>query len=156
MSDNPSTAAPPQGATPPAQPAPANRRPLLVIGAISLLALCAWAIYYFAYGRTHVSTDDAYVNGNLVRLTPQVSGTVVAIHTDETQFVRRGDVLVQLDPRDAEVALAQAKASLAQTVRDVAQLFADEKRDAALVQTQQVQLAQAKQDVERDRPLIAV
>uniref|UniRef100_UPI002616D821 HlyD family efflux transporter periplasmic adaptor subunit n=1 Tax=Pseudomonas sp. TaxID=306 RepID=UPI002616D821 len=113
-------------------------------------------IYYFAYGRTHVSTDDAYVNGNLVRLTPQVSGTVVGIHTDETQFVHRGDVLVQLDPRDSEVALAQAKASLAQTVRDVAQLFADEKRDAALVQTQQVQLAQAKQDVERDRPLIAV
>jgi membrane fusion protein, multidrug efflux system len=91
-----------------------------------------------------------------VRLTPQVGGTVIAIDTDETQFVRRGQVLVQLDPRDTEVALAQAKANLAQTARDVAQLFAEEQRDAALVQTQQVQLAQANEDVERDHPLIAV
>ena len=63
---------------------------------------------------------------------------------------------MQLDPRDAEVTLAQAKANLAQTVRDVAQLFAEEERDLALVQTQQVLLAQAEQDVARDRPLIAV
>ena len=155
MSDNPSTERAP-GAPPPAAAPPANRRPLFVIGAVALLALCAWAIYYFAYGRTHVSTDDAYVNGNLVRLTPQVAGTVVAIHTDETQFVHRGDVLVQLDPRDSEVALAQAKASLAQTVRDVAQLFAEEARDQALVRSQQVALAQANQDLTRDRPLLAV
>jgi membrane fusion protein, multidrug efflux system len=137
-------------------PARANRKPLYIIGAVVLLALLGWAIYYVTYGRDHVSTDDAYVNGNLIRLTPQVSGTVVAIHTDETQFVRRGDVLVQLDPRDAQVALAQAKANLAQTVRDVAQLFAEDARDQALVRSQQVALAQANQDVARDKPLIAV
>jgi membrane fusion protein, multidrug efflux system len=144
------------GAAPPAANSRSGRRPLFVIGAIAVLGLLGWAIYYFAYGRTHVSTDDAYVNGNLVRLTPQVSGTVVAIHTDETQFVHRGQVLVQLDPRDAQVALAQAKANLAQTVRDVAQLFAEEKRDVALVRSQQVALDQANQDVARDQPLIAV
>jgi membrane fusion protein, multidrug efflux system len=149
---NPPPAAPPAAA-------PANnrsRRPLFVLGGVALLVLVGWAVYYFAYGRTHVGTDDAYVNGNLVRLTPQVSGTVVAIHTDETQFVHRGDVLVQLDPRDAQVALAQAKANLAQTVRDVAQLFAEEARDVALVRSQQVALDQANQDVARDKPLIAV
>src|SRR5579864_5707257 len=108
MSDNPHAESGP-GAAPPAAATRPNRRPLFIIGAVALLALCAWTIYYFAYGRTHVSTDDAYVNGNLVRLTPQVSGTVVAIHTDETQFVQRGEVLVQLDPRDSAVALAQAK-----------------------------------------------
>ena len=155
MSDNPSTASG-QGATAPAAATRPNRRPLFIIGGLALLALCAWAIYYFAYGRTHVSTDDAYVNGNLVRLTPQVSGTVVAIHTDETQFVHRGDVLVQLDPRDSEVALAQSKANLAQTVRDVAQLFAEESRDQAAVRSQQVTLAQASQDLARDKPLLAV
>ena len=133
----------------------ATRRPLIIVG-IALLAVLGWGIYYLLGHRGHVSTDDAYVNGNLVRLTPQVAGTVIAINSDETQFVRRGQVLVQLDPRDTEVALAQAKATLAQTVRDVAQLFAEEQRDDALVQTQQVQLAQANQDVERDHPLIAV
>ena len=146
---------------PPAPPATtarthgASRRPLILLGVLAL-AVGAWALYYFVFARGFVSTDDAYVNGNLVRLTPQVSGTVVAISTDQTQFVRRGEVLVQLDPRDAEVALAQAKANLAQTVRDVAQLFAQEQRDAAQVRSQQVLLDQANQDVARDHPLIEV
>ena len=145
----------------PATPAPAaptgtNRRPLLVLGAIALFAVAGWTLYYLAFMRGHVTTNDAYVNGNLVRLTPQVSGTVVAIDTDETQFVRRGQTLVQLDPHDTEVALAQAKANLAQTVRDVQQLFAESARDEAVVETQQVQLSQANEDLARDRPLIAV
>jgi membrane fusion protein, multidrug efflux system len=138
----------------PAKSAP-NRRPLIILGVVVLIAALG-ALYYLVTTRGHVSTDDAYVNGNLIRLTPQVTGTVVGISTDETQFVRRGQVLVQLDPRDSDVALAQAKANLAQTVRDVAQLFAEEERDNALVRTQQVQLAQANQDVARDRPLLAV
>jgi membrane fusion protein, multidrug efflux system len=153
----PAAVAAPTAGQPPAAAASktASRRPLILL-ALVVLAVAGWALYYLFIGRYHVSTDDAYVNGNLVRLTPQVSGTVIAINTDETQFVRRGDVLVQLDPRDSEVALAQAKANLAQTVRDVAQLFAEETRDAAVVQTQRVQLAQANEDVERDHPLIAV
>ena len=162
MSDSKDTrqAASPAQAPDAATPAPrkipgGSRRPLILLG-IALLAILGGGIYYLRFMRGHVSTDDAYVDGNLVRLTPQVAGTVIAIDTDETQFVHRGQVLVQLDPRDSEVALAQAKANLAQTVRDVSQLFAQEQRDAALVQTQQVQLAQANQDVERDHPLIAV
>ena len=143
-----------QAATPAPQKS-ASRRPLILLG-IALLALLGGGVYDLMFMRGHVSTDDAYVDGNLVRLTPQVAGTVIAINTDETQFVHQGQVLVQLDPRDTEVALAQAKANLAQTVRDVAQLFAQEQRDAALVQTQHVQLAQANEDVERDHPLIAV
>jgi membrane fusion protein (multidrug efflux system) len=146
---------PAAGPTSPAAPAPRSRRPLIILGVAALLAVGA-ALYYFAVTRGHVSTDDAYVDGNLARLTPQISGTVVAINTDATQFVRRGQVLVQLDPRDTQVALAQAKANLAQTVRDVAQLFAEEQRDLALLQTQNVQLSQANQDLERDRPLLAV
>jgi membrane fusion protein (multidrug efflux system) len=157
MSDPKDTPQPPNPpATPSARQATApSRRPLIILG-IALIALAGWGLYYLLFQRGHVSTDDAYVNGNLVRLTPQVAGTVIAINTDETQFVHRGEVLVQLDPRDTQVALAQAKATLGQTVRDVAQLFAQERRDAALVQTQRVQLSQANQDVERDHPLIAV
>jgi membrane fusion protein, multidrug efflux system len=145
----------PGSAAAPAPAATTSKRPLILL-ALLVLAVAAWVLYYLFIGRGHVSTDDAYVNGNLVRLTPQVAGTVIAINTDETQFVRRAEVLVQLDPRDSQVALAQAKANLGQTVRDVAQLFAEETRDAAVVQTQRVQLAQANEDVERDQPLIAV
>lgn len=146
----------PRSQTPAPAAAAPNRRPLLVLGVVALVAVLASTVYYLTVLRGHVTTDDAYVNGNMVRLTPQVAGTVTAIGTDETQFVHRGQTLVELDPRDSQVALAQAKANLAQTVRDVAQLFAEEARDAAAVETQRVQLAQAGEDVERDRPLIAI
>ena len=142
---------PPQAAVP-----ARSRRPLFILAAIAVLGLLGWGLHYLTVGRFHVSTDDGYVDGNLVRLTPQLAGTVTAINTDETQFVRRGQVLVQLDPRDTQVSLAQAKANLAQTVREVAQLFSEEQRNEALVQAQQVQLAQSSQDVERDKPLIAL
>ncbi len=162
MSDPRDTAAqraPQSTPQPTPQPAPpaasASRRPLIIL-AVALIALAGWGFYYLVFARGHVTTDDAYVNGNLVRLTPQVSGTVIAINTDDTQFVHRGQVVVQLDPHDSEVALAQAKANLGQTVRDVAQLFAQEARDEAALQSQQVLLSQANEDVVRDHPLIAV
>jgi membrane fusion protein (multidrug efflux system) len=62
------------------------------------------------------------VNGDLIRIQPQVSGTVALITTDEAQPVRQGQLLIELDRRDAEVALEQAKANLAQSIRDVQQL----------------------------------
>ncbi|MDE2261434.1 MAG: HlyD family efflux transporter periplasmic adaptor subunit [Gammaproteobacteria bacterium] len=127
----------------------------LVVTAVAAAAL-AIGVYYVLFMRNHVTTDDAYVNGNLVRLTPQIGGTVVAIDTDETQYVHRGQVLVELDPRDAQIALSQSKANLAQTVREVAQLFAEERRDAALVSAQQTQLTQSGQDLARDRSLLSV
>lgn len=122
----------------------------------ALVVIAAIAIYYFGFDHSQVKTDDAYVNGNLVRLTPQVSGTIIGIDTDATQFVQRGQVLARLDPNDNEVALEQAKANLGQTVREVAQLYAQETRDAAAVTAQQTQLTQATQDLERDRSVFAV
>jgi len=142
---------PPEGAA----RARRNPAPLIVLGVLVVAGL-AFGIYHYAVGVNHAVTDDAYVNGNLVRLTPQVAGTVVAINTDATQFVKQGELLVQLDPRDNDVALAQARANLGQTVREVAQSFANEKRDAATVAAQQVQYTQATQDLERDRSLVAV
>jgi membrane fusion protein (multidrug efflux system) len=129
--------------------------PLLLL-AVMLLAGVCFGAYEYLVGRYHASTDDAYVNGNLVRLTPQVSGIVVAINADETQFVERGQLLIQLDPHDNELALAQARANLAQTVRDVAQMFANERRDAATVSVQETQFSQSSQDLARDQSLASV
>ena len=145
-----------QEKTEPTNNARKSRRLPTILLSCTLAGIAACAVYYFAIARHEVKTDDAYVNGNLVRLSAQVSGTVVGIDTDETQFVRRGQVLVQLDPRDTEIALAQAKASLGQTVRDVAQLFAQESRDAATVNAQQTLLTQATEDLARDRTVFAV
>jgi membrane fusion protein (multidrug efflux system) len=136
------------------EPGKSKRLPtILMISA--LVAILGVGIYYFGFHKDQVETEDAYVNGNLVRLTPQVNGTVIGINIDETQFVQRGQVLVQLEPRDADLALATAKASLGQTVRDVAQLFAQEGRDSAAVSAQQTLLSQARQDLERDQSVFA-
>src|SRR6516165_6135435 len=91
------------------------------LGALAIVVLLVGAVYlaYWAQVlRYDQSTDDAYVGGNVVQITPQISGTVVAIGADDTQFVKAGQPLVRLDPADAHVALDQAEAQLARTLRD--------------------------------------
>src|SRR3984957_3090988 len=86
---------------------------LLVI--VILFSAIAYGLYYFLIARFHESTDDAYVNGNIVQITPQVVGAVISVNADDTQTVKEGDPLVLLDPADSKVALDQAEANLAQT-----------------------------------------
>ena len=143
-----------QTAKAPARASNMLRRGLIVLAVVVAAVLVG--VYYARDVRYHVTTDDAYVNGNLVGLTPQIAGTVVAINTDETQYVRRGQVLIELDSRDEKIAFAQSKANLAETVREVAQLFTEERRDAAVVNAEQTQLSQSDEDLTRDRSLKAV
>ncbi|HEX3835915.1 MAG TPA: efflux RND transporter periplasmic adaptor subunit [Steroidobacteraceae bacterium] len=128
---------------------------IAVFGAVLVLIAIGVLIYHLAIGRYYVATTDAYVNGDLVRLAPQISGTVAEITTDETQAVRRGQLLVRLDSHDTDNSLAQAKANLAQTVREVVQLFAQEIRDKATIAAQAAQLKLADQNLSRDRGLIS-
>jgi membrane fusion protein, multidrug efflux system len=127
---------------------------LWIFAAVLVVAGIGILIYHFTVGQFYVKTKDAYVNGDMVRLAPQVSGTVTEITTDQTQPVHRGQLLVRLDPHDTDVSLAQAKANLAQTVRDVVQLFEEEKRDEAAVTAQEAQLTLANQNLNRDKGLI--
>ena len=102
-------------------PAGAKRRKwLMAVAAMVAVAAGAYGTYYAAVLRHYESTDDAYVQGNLVQITPQVSGTVISIGADDTDFVKSGQELVKLDTADAQVAIDQAEAQLAQTVREVA------------------------------------
>jgi membrane fusion protein, multidrug efflux system len=127
---------------------------LWIFGGVVILAAIGIAIYHFMVGQYHVTTTDAYVNGNLIRLQPQVSGTVTYIAVEQTQPVQRGQLLIQLDPHDADVQLAQSRANLAETVRDVVQLFAQERQQQAVLAAQQAQLALANKNLARDRGLI--
>ena len=141
---------PQQPASPP-QPANNGKRKrmmtLLVI--VILIAAVAYGLYYFLVARFHEDTDDAYVSGNVVQITPQVTGTVVAVNADDTQTVKAGDPLVVLDPADARVALQQAEANLAQTVRQVRGLFADDNQYQAQVALRQSDLSRAQDDLKR-------
>jgi membrane fusion protein (multidrug efflux system) len=127
-----------------------------VLGAAAL-----WGIWHFMHARNHESTDNAYVAGNVVQITAQTAGTVVAIGADETERVRSGQVLVSLDPSDAKVALEQAQAQLAQTVREVRALYASTSALHAQLQARGADLARAQseyarleEDVKRRTPLL--
>jgi membrane fusion protein (multidrug efflux system) len=126
-----------------------------IFGAVLVLIGIGVLIYHLAVGRYYVATTDAYVNGDLVRLAPQISGTVAEITTDETQAVQPGQLLVRLDAHDTDISLAQAKANLAQTVREVVQLFAQAIRDKATIAAQEAQLKLADQNLHRDQGLIS-
>jgi membrane fusion protein (multidrug efflux system) len=113
------------------------------------VAGASYGAYYFTFSRFHESTDDAYVSGNLVQLTPQVTGTVVAVNADDTQIVKAGEAVVTLDPADAKIALTNAEAALGQTVRRVSSLYVNNDFYAANVAQRKSDLARVTDDLRR-------
>src|SRR3984957_2712561 len=134
-----------------AEPAKNGKRKLMMtlIVLVVLIAAVAYGFYYFLIARFHESTDDAYVNGNVVQITPQVVGTVISVNADDTQTVHVGEPLVVLDPADSKVALDQAEANLAQTVRQVRTLFVNNDQYQAQVAMRQSDLSRAQDDLRR-------
>ena len=126
-----------------------RRRGLLILAALVLLGGAAWAAYWYGYGRWRVSTEDAYVGGNIVQITAEIPGRVLALHARETETVAVGQTLIELDPSDARVAMDAAVADLASTVRQVRGSFAQADRLRAQVAVREVELERAKRDLAR-------
>jgi membrane fusion protein, multidrug efflux system len=140
----------PQSPAPTEQPKNNKRaRMMLLLTLVIIIAAVAYAVYYFTYARYHEDTDDAYVNGNVVQITPQVVGTVIAVNADDTQTITVGQPLVQLDPADSKIALQQAEANLAQTVRQVRTLYVNNNAYQADVMQRQADLSRAQDDLRR-------
>jgi len=138
----------------PASSAPRRRPAMLLLTALVFGTIgIAWGAWWALEARHHVDTDDAYVAGDVVQITPQIAGTVLAIHADDTDQVQPGTVLVELDPADAQVALDQAEAALARTVRDVRTLFATGASLDATVAQRESDLARARDDLRRREAL---
>jgi membrane fusion protein, multidrug efflux system len=119
-----------------------------------VIALAATA-YWYLYARHYQSTDDAYVAGDLVTVMPQVSGTVISIDADETDLVKAGQELVRLDDTDATIALRDAEAQLARTVRQVHTVYANRDQLEAVVAQRRADLNKAQSDVDRRKGLVA-
>ncbi|MES2099691.1 MAG: HlyD family efflux transporter periplasmic adaptor subunit [Pseudomonadota bacterium] len=141
---------------------PKRKRALTGVAAAVVVAGIAYGAYWALVLNHYESTDNAYVQGNVVQLTPQVGGTVIAINADDTDHVKAGQLLVKLDPADAQVALDQAEAQLAQTVREVRTLYANNSTLKAQIALREADLARAKSDqaraqddVARRQPLVA-
>ncbi|WP_409281029.1 HlyD family secretion protein [Pseudomonas defluvii] len=125
----------------------------LLLLVVSLGAI-VWA-WHTLYGRWRESTDDAYVNGNVVEITPLVTGTVVSIGADDGDLVHEGQVLLEFDPADAQVGLQAAKAKLARAVRQVRGLYSNVDGMKAQVAARQAELQKAQENFTRRQALAA-
>src|ERR1700754_252431 len=136
-------------------PPPKSRRgfflKLLVL--VLVLAAIGWTVWYYVDGRWYEDTDDAYVNGNVVQITPQIAATVLSITADDGDLVHKGDVLVKLDSSDAQIALLSARAELANTVRRVRGLYNNVTSAQADVAVRQTAVDRARADYNRRRDL---
>ncbi|WP_175715696.1 HlyD family efflux transporter periplasmic adaptor subunit [Burkholderia ambifaria] len=151
VGDHPGGSRSPADAAPRAQPgaggtvpaAPPARRKHLVRALVAVFAfgIAGWGAWYALVGRWYETTNNAYAQGNVVELTPQVTGTVVSIDADDGDLVHAGTPLVRLDPSDAQVALAAAQADLAATVRKVRGLYSNERGLANSIDGARAELA---------------
>jgi len=143
-----------------AKPSPFGRRRALFAGfaAVLLAGAAGWGAYYVLVGSHLAETDNAYVGADVAQVTPLVGGPVSGVAVHDTQFVRRGDVLVTLDDTDARIALASAEAELGRAERRVRGYLATDEsltaqiaaRDADEIRAD-ANLAGAQSDLDRAR-----
>jgi membrane fusion protein (multidrug efflux system) len=126
----------------------------IVLLVVVLGGLGVWA-WYELYGRFNESTDDAYVNGNVVEITPLVTGTVTSIGADDGDLVHAGQVLLQFDPADSKIALQNAQANLAKAVRQVRGLYSNVDGMKAQVNARRADVQKAQDNFNRRRSLAA-
>ncbi len=138
-----------QTSSPSAAGNPARKKALLTLTSVVVLVGLAWTAYEWLVASHYESTDNAYVQGNVIQITPQIGGTVMAILADDTDYVKAGDPLVKLDPTDTQVALDQARAALAQTVRQVRTLYANNASLSAQIVVREADVVKAQTEIER-------
>ena len=140
---------------------------LVALAGVAVLGGAVAGAYWWLHASNFVSTDNAYAAVEVAQVTPSIGGTVLEVMVKDTQSVKKGDVLVRIDPTDAKLALAQAEAELARATRRVkgyvandgglkAQVSAreaDEKRAAAQLLAAQADMERATIDLKRREAL---
>lgn len=131
-----------------------RNRLILIYCGISLILLILFFLYWLFILRFYEYTDDAYVEGNMVYITPLRSGFITKIHTDDTFLVKKGQVLVDLDTTDATISLHNAQEELAKTVREVCQNFHQVFVYQAEINVSKAELIRATQDYQHRQDVI--
>lgn len=128
-----------------------RRRGLGTLMVAVLLGGVGYLVWEYIGAPSSQSTDNAYVQGPIVQVTPQLPGTVIEIAAQDTDYVQAGQVLVRLDPVDAQLALDQAEADLAQTVREVSTLYGNNATLGAQIRSREADLARARAQADQYR-----
>jgi membrane fusion protein (multidrug efflux system) len=153
MNEDPTPTAAAQASAPTAATSK-RRRGLMALGGVAILGGAVYGSYWFLSARHYQSTDDAYVDGDLVQITSEVPGTVISLTADDTQGVRREQTLLELDPADARVAMSNADARLAEAVREVRTRFATAEQLRAQIAEREIELKRAQDDYGRRSNLL--
>ena len=103
----------PESARPKAPPSGPRRLVRSVVFLIALAAVGAGSVYAWKYFSAYEDTDDAQVDGHINAISARIHGYVLDVPVDDERYVKAGDVLTRIDPKDYQVALAQAEADLA-------------------------------------------
>jgi membrane fusion protein, multidrug efflux system len=152
----PETETPVRPSAPSRPPAPAkpksSRRTVFLIMGVILLGLVIFGVRRWWFGRSHVSTDNAQVDGHIVPVLPKVGGYVVEVRVEENHNVKAGDTLVVLDDRDFRARLAQTDADLAALLATVSTRTRVGQAEAAVAQAQ-ANAVKAQADLARIEPL---
>ncbi len=135
----------------PAAGNPARRRGLTILAVVVAIGAIVWAVFHFLLAAPEQETDDAYVAGDVVAITARDPGQVTDIHADNTQVVKAGQPLLDLDAATADVGLASAEAELARAVRATRSDFSKLGETSAAVVQAQAELARAQNDLKRRR-----
>jgi membrane fusion protein (multidrug efflux system) len=146
-----------------------RKRAFALLGGVVLIAGVLYGGYEWLFAGRYVETDNAYVAAEIAPVTPLAAGTVMRVAATDTMMVKKGDVLAELDPADAKIALAEAEAAVAQALRRVNQTVAtgtaldaqvqasdaDIRRKQALVGVASANLARARLDLTRREALVS-
>jgi len=95
-----------------AEPEAKRKKLWMIAGFVVLVPACALGVKYWRYFMTHASTDDAFIATDVVPISPQVPGEIIAVYVDDNQKVKKGDPLLEIDPRDYQAREDQALADL--------------------------------------------
>ncbi len=146
-----------------------RKRGFAILGGVVLAAALVYGGYELLFAGRYVETDNAYVAAEIAPVAPLAAGTVVRVSASETMMVKQGDVLAELDPSDARIAVAEAEAAVAQALRRVNQTVqtgtalaaqvdaseADIRRRQALVSVAAANLSRARLDLTRREALVS-
>ncbi|CUA81865.1 MULTISPECIES: efflux RND transporter periplasmic adaptor subunit [Gulbenkiania] len=134
-------------------PSSRRRRSLLTATAVFAVAALGYGVYWATVLRHQESTEDAYVAGHLVQITPEVAGTVTQVTAEDTMQVKAGQLLVALDANDARLAFDRAGHELTQAIREARQLTTQTRQLGAVVAQRQAELNRAEDDLRRRQSL---
>lgn len=133
----------------PASAPKARKLALIILGGVVAVALIGWTLAITVFAPPSEETDDAYVAGDVVAITSREAGTITALHADNTESVKRGQPLLDLDASTADANLAAAEAELGRSVREVRSHFARVDETQAEIVKAAADLARADSDLTR-------